>query len=137
MVIKPTMSLGDPISDKQAARLERVYEVVRGVTDHVDTPLDMKKGDQHFVTEITKYVIGVDIKSLDLPFDPEAIMPLGAKLTKRQRRLIGDVVYVWMRRFTTDYQYMVRLVLLSRFARFSNPVRVEMANQAVGHRPTE
>lgn len=137
MVIKPTMSLGDPISDKQAARLERVYEVVRGVTDHVDTPLDMKKGDQHFVTEITKYVIGVDIKSLDLPFDPEAIMPLGAKLTKRQRRLIGDVVYVWMRRFTTDYQYMVRLVLLARFARFSNPVRVEMANQAVGHRPKE
>lgn len=134
---KPTMSLSHPIDDKQAARLERVYEVVRGVTDHVDTPLDVDKGDQHFVTEVAKYVIGVDASSLDLPFNPEAITPLGAKLTKRQRRLIGDVVYIWMRRFTTDYPYMVRLVLLARFARFSNPVRVEMANQAVGHRPTE
>ncbi|MFZ1802100.1 MAG: hypothetical protein WAW62_03690 [Candidatus Saccharimonas aalborgensis] len=131
---RPTMSLGDPISDKQAARLERVYEVVRGVTGRIDAPLDMKKGDQHFVTEIAKYVIGVDASSLDLPFDPEAITPLGAHLNNRQRRLIGDVVYIWMRRFTTDYQYMVRLVLLSRFARFSNPVRIEMANQAVGHR---
>ncbi|MGB2686892.1 MAG: hypothetical protein WBC12_02510 [Candidatus Saccharimonas aalborgensis] len=137
MVIKPTMSLGDPISDKQAARLERVYEVVRGVTDRIYRPLNIERGDQHFVTEVAKYVIGVDTTSLDLPFNPEAIMPLGAKLTKRQRRLIGDVVYVWMRRFTTDYQYMVRLVLLARFARFSNPVRVEMANQAVGHRPKE
>jgi hypothetical protein len=134
---KSTKSLSRPIGRKDAARLERVYEVVRGVAEHVDAPLDVDKGDQHFVTEVAKYVIGVDTTSLDLPFNPEAITPLGAKLTKRQRRLIGDVVYVWMRRFTTDYQYMVRLVLLARFARFSNPVRVEMANQAVGHRPTE
>ncbi|QQR51490.1 hypothetical protein IPF89_01495 [Candidatus Saccharibacteria bacterium] len=76
-MVKPTMGLGDPISDKQAARLEHVYQVVRGVTGRIDAPLDMKKGDQHFVTEIAKYVIGVDTTSLDLPFNPEAITPLG------------------------------------------------------------
>lgn len=133
---KPTMSLGSPVSDKQARRLERVYEAVRGVADHVDAPLDTSKGDQHFVTEVAKYIVGVDRKVVDLPFNPEAKNSLRAKLTKRQRRLIGDVIYVWMTHFATDIgyvEYAGRILLLARFARPSHPLRLALANFRVGH----
>lgn len=129
---KYTMTLRDPLTPKQAARIESTYQMVRTAAEEASVPLDAKKCEQQFVTELVRYIVGVDRDVIKLPFDPDELTPIvRPKLTKRQRQLVAEVLYVWLKRFPTEPDYIVRLVMLARFAYASYPVTVEKVTRAV------
>ena len=90
---KHAVSIATPLSQKKAQQIERVYELVRAMCEELNVPLDRKRGEQHFVTEVIKYALLVDKQYVDLPFNPE--LPTSARmLTVRQQKLVWDVIYV-------------------------------------------
>lgn len=95
-----------PLSRKKAELVESMYEQVRARCTSDGTPLVREWGEQAFVTELIRYVVGTSYDRSVIDFDDEDLYQVG--IDNRRQRLAYIVVE------TMDEATLSRLDVIER-----------------------
>ncbi len=124
MTLHHGASMRHPISAEQAEQVVGAYELVDEVCKAIGKSLRKKKDEPTFVVEVAKYACGLD---KDIIWPDQLALIRSNKLTKRQRKLIGDVLFVLEHQVGTAQLDANRLAELEGLARRTNSVEMHAA----------